>query len=82
MTLRERIEARLALAESAFWWRAVGSSDPATDAFIADRSPDRVIAECRADLDLMEQMRKWDDGLDVTDVLANLAARYPEDVNA
>ncbi len=56
--------------------------DDETAAFIVDRSPDRVIAECRADLALLD----WVEGF-TTSVprlyaewtpMANLLARYPE----
>jgi hypothetical protein len=117
MTLRERIEARLALAEAATPgpWRTtrrvrMPSGDFAiladlaggetvtladwleyADArFIADRSPDRVIAECRADLALLDairarnrQVRLGINGVDLAILAAaNLDNRYPEDVNA
>jgi hypothetical protein len=108
MTLRERIEARLALAEAATPgpWRTtrrvrMPSGDFAiladlaggetvtladwleyADArFIADRSPDRIIAECRADLTLLDALRDGEREAAIQAAIA-LRARYPEDVNA
>jgi hypothetical protein len=130
MTLRERILARLALAEAAtpgpwttyghaerekgcmcfgcydppWGWEITeidGPADPADErgdlqpvmrlayadaAFIADRSPDRVIAECRADLALLEWATSVvsDYGSVVVhpegsyEALTCLEARYPE----
>ncbi len=123
MTLRERILARLALAEAAtpgpwttyghaerekgcmcfgcydppWGWEISeidGPADPADErgdlqpvmrlayadaAFIADRSPDRVIAECRADLALLDALDEWD-GIypRLRSALTNLHNRYPE----
>jgi hypothetical protein len=42
--------------------------------FIADRSPDRVIAECRADLALLDSGNVAINGV----VRRNIEARYPE----
>jgi hypothetical protein len=54
-------------------------------AFIADRSPDRVIAECRADLALLDVMEGAPrlalgvHGVNLTGTAwATLNARYPE----
>jgi hypothetical protein len=102
VTLRERILARLALAEAATpgpWTQgtnpspgwdgdivrfadggyAVASTGAADAAFIADRSPDRVIAECRADLALLDALDEWD-GIypRLRSALTNLHNRYPE----
>jgi hypothetical protein len=87
MTLRERILARLALAEAAGRggeWFSVEflrwNDFLGTDArFIADRSPDRVIAECRADLALLDAYEDFHSaGWAVSPIGANLNARYPE----
>jgi hypothetical protein len=128
MTLRERIEARLALAEAAtpgpwfidapdhlfvgnrgdgrtygLWEIVYSTGDAMPDlvpeaqgraranaAFIADRSPDRVIAECRADLALLDairarnrQVRLGINGVDLAILAAaNLDNRYPEGEDA
>jgi len=122
MTLRERIEARLALAEAATpgpWGVGAEGSEgsrvnPRTGdirndsrhvvscngrtqpedgrnaAFIADRSPDRIIAECRADLTLLDairarnrQVRLGINGVDLAILAAaNLDNRYPEGEDA
>jgi len=123
MTLRERILARLALAEAAtpgpwttyghaerekgcmcfgcydppWGWEISeidGPADPADErgdlqpvmrlayadaAFIADRSPDRVIAECRADLALLDSVESYTfKGHMGSAALNALDARYPE----
>jgi hypothetical protein len=57
------------------WRTHIATQDPATTIARIDRE----LAGCAAVLDLLEQVRKWDDPLDRGDVAEALEAIYPSE---